>query len=445
MLKNTKQLLAISADLGYTKPANVDIHSYFRRKVTKLYQETSFKKFLDAQTSFLPKSFAVGIERWYYYINGDTTPHLCPACNRFISIYKDKFCCHTCSTKYRDSSYAKTGPKVDLGKKEVEFRNRMPKGYKLKGFGAKRSTVVHSVCKSVLEVDNYRFLKGGVKCSCEHKRVIKHTLSTLKDRYSDSVWIPIKYAPGRELATFKNKECGHKVDLPWSRDFDLRCPTCFPNKLGTRVKTAKQYKEELALAKPEFKLLGKYVDSRTTTKYKHLDCGASFEATPGEVQRKAFRCPACAPKTCGSFYVFKYRGHEFKVRGKEAVAVHWVLNNTSVKPASIELDSDKTIPSVAYRFNRKRCYYYPDIFIRDRNILVEVKSLTTIGLAHDFFYVKPKTLWDRTCAKAKACLDAGYKFQMLVFSGNNTRIKLPKDWYDYSHKEIVKWFNSRLG
>lgn len=446
--KNTKQLIAIAAALGYDKPANVDVHSYFRRKVTKLYTEPSFKRFLDSQTSFLPKSFDVGIERWYYYINGDIAPHLCPNCNRFISIYKDKFCCHDCSTKYRDSEYAKTGPKVDLGKKEVDFRNRMPKGYKLKAFGAKKSTVVH-LCKVVLEVDNSRFLKGGVKCSCEHKRVIKHTLATLKERYaeSNSVWQPIKYKEGEELATFKNAECGHKADLPWRRYSDLRCPTCFPNKFGTKARSTSQYKEWLKDNKPEFELVGLYTDQRARTKYKHLECRKTFYTTHEWFKQSASRCPHCSPKTCGSLHPYILGNRTVLIRGKEAIALDWILANTSIKASDIEVDSDKTIPLVRYRSrtDSQSRKYYPDFYVRSRNILIEVKSSQTLGIGLDhFFYSEPKTLWDTNCAKAKACLEAGYKFQMLLFSGSNTRIKLPKDWYNYSHKEIVKWFNSYM-
>jgi hypothetical protein len=447
--KHSKQLLAIASDLGFDKPAGNDIHSYFRRKITKLYTQPSFKKFLDVQTSFLPKSFDVGIERWYYYINSDTKPHLCPTCKGFIEQYKDRFCCHECSTKYRDNTYSKTGPKVDLGSKEVEFRKQLKAkrpGYKMVKFGHPRSTFKHD-CGLKFEADNYALYRGGVKCECLHKKVVVQTLTNLKAIHAErnSVWTPVKYTPGSDLVTLQHIDCRHKVELPWNRSFDLRCPTCFPNKFGTRVKTHTEYKDELSFKKPEFKLLGRYVDSKTRIKYKHLDCGAKFETTPSDIRRKLFRCPRCSPTSSGSFYLYKYRGYEFKVRGKEAAAIHWLLNNTSIKPNSIELDSDRTIPSILYTFNRKKCYYYPDMLIRDRNILIEVKSLTTIGLGHEFFYVQPKTLWDRTRAKAKACIVAGYKFQMLVFDGGNTRVKLPRNWYDYTHREIVKWFKANVG
>ena len=436
-MKNKTQLIkALSDVVALTNKDSADsIHQIMRRKVSKLFStHEAFKVFLLKQTAFLPKHVS-GMQRWYYYMNGDTNAHIC-TCGKFIEEYKDKYCCHGCSTKV--STGAKRGPKIDLGKCEEDLRTSLKNsGYKIVKFRHKMSTFKHS-CGNVFDASNYAIKSQRVSCQCLHKKILMHSLSTYKEKYKGNPnWLPVKYDAETKTLTCKNKHCGHKIST--TNGYLKRCTVCKP-KNATRVKTHQEYKDWLRTKRPELQLVGKYIDSRTSTKYKHIECGNTFMCTPSGVTRKAFRCPACAPKTRASLHSVSAGGYEFRLRGKEAIALEWILDNTTIKPCDVLCDVDGT-PIIHYQDLTRTRKYLPDFWIEKRNLLVEVKDVTSIGLYAKFFYQAPEVLWATNCAKAQACIDAGYKFQMLVFDKNNERIKLPKDWHTYSHKRIVKWFN----
>jgi hypothetical protein len=71
------------------------------------------------------------------------------------------------------------------------------------------------------------------------------------------------------------------------------------------------------------------------------------------------------------------------------------------------------------------------MFIPKRNLIVEVKSIYTLGLATG-------RNWRKNQAKAKAALDAGYKFAVLVMSASGKRVlKLPKDWHSRTRQSVL--------
>lgn len=390
----------------------------------------------------LPKDL-IPLQRWFYYISGDD-PHLCPNCGKFVPDFYDRFCCHKCSTLFSDPTRKKTGPKVDLAAKEkkyrIDLRTNQP-DYKLIKYNVNHSTFKHS-CGRIFDAPPYGLLTNRVKCTCLHKKLLVHTIETLTDWHIErnTGYTPIKIV-GKN-AKFASI-CGHRFTA--RKYYIRRCPKCYNGKaiFATRKFSRDTYISWLKEHKPEFTLIGKYKDHRTKTKYLHT-CGAEFIVTPGAVTRKGFRCPACSPKTCGTAREYRINGRSFKLRGKEAVAVQWMLDNTTIKVEDIAFDIDKTVPRFRYKeINGKRTQgYHPDFYIAKRNLIVEVKDMTSSGLRnHQFFYVQPDILWQTLCLKAKAVIDAGYKFRVLVFNSSNTRVKLPKDWHTYSHKKILKWLH----
>jgi hypothetical protein len=65
------------------------------------------------------------------------------------------------------------------------------------------------------------------------------------------------------------------------------------------------------------------------------------------------------------------------------------------------------IPIIPYVFNYNECKYFPDIFIKSLNKIIEVKSSWT--------YKLHKT---RNLVKWKAAINAGYKYDFWIFSKN---------------------------
>lgn len=74
------------------------------------------------------------------------------------------------------------------------------------------------------------------------------------------------------------------------------------------------------------------------------------------------------------------------MRGKENIALQWILKNTSITLDDIAVDSEGTVPKITYTQldgTRKR-RYKPDFFVRTRNLIVEVKDCRTFGLGKVF-------------------------------------------------------------
>lgn len=187
----------------------------------------------------------------------------------------------------------KSGPKVDLVSKAKDIRAKLPKGYKLISCGQHRSTFKHS-CGTVFEMGNRPLLIGSGKCPCLHKKLTKHTIKSLQEWH-------IEHGTNYLVKSINGKQakltcCTCKYAFETRKYYNRRCPNCYPNIFASRERSPDEYKDWLKENHPELKLLGKYSDSRTRTKYKHIVCGKTFEVSPSAVTRKAFRCPQCAPK-----------------------------------------------------------------------------------------------------------------------------------------------------
>lgn len=454
-MKNKKLLVKIISDYGWDVDSNTDLFEYFKGvRLAKIYKNSkAFADFLNQYTQFLPSNYKP-YHRWLYYYNGETKPHICPVCNKFIKDYFDKYCCHACSTKVSDG--AKTGPKVDYKKKEKDFRSlfkiERPE-YKIVKYGDKRSLFQHD-CGNQFEAENYAMVvdekqtnRRRVKCECEHRKIKKHSLETVKEQFQSkkSDWAVKKFDGTTIIAV--NSICGHKQKLPYNLGHSpkARCNTCYPSKFASMQLTQDDYVANLKNERPEFKLVGKYVDAKTQTQYYHKKCKQTFTAYPSYVKRKQFQCPACSPKTCGSYRIYEQDGRIIKVRGKEKLALDHLINRLGWDLYDIELDADGTVPSVKYysKTEKRNRMYKPDMYVPHKNLLIEVKDFRTLGLNHCFFYSTAKELWETNCSKAKACIKKGYKFLMILYNTENEVVKLPRNWYEYSHEKIITFLKSK--
>ena len=90
------------------------------------------------------------------------------------------------------------------------------------------------------------------------------------------------------------------------------------------------------------------------------------------------------------------------VQGYEPFALNYLFK--TLKKNEDDIISDrKEIPTIPYKFDDKHLYYFPDIFVKSENKIIEVKSIFTYEL-----YKK------KNDAKAEACLNLGYKFEFWI-------------------------------
>jgi len=392
-------------------------------------------------------------DRWRYLCHNQTAPHLCPNCGKYVDVYKDKFCSYQCSN-HGHKTPTKTGPKVDLQAKHAQLVATLAKlrpDFEVAEWGYPRSLFLHTTCGTTFQADNYGMIgrtaaeQFRVKCQCQYQRTMQVTLASLQQLHAQhqTPWLPVTYVAGAVTATFEHTSCGHQCELPVKYATLLtKCTVCYPNPT-TRAVNHDQYVAKLAKHKPEFVVIGKYVDSRTPLRYQHRECGELFTTDPNWLQKPEFRCPACAPKFRASIYEVGRDGSDFRLRGKEDVGLDWLLVNTKIRASQICCDGNGDTPVIKYKSPHDFMVhkYRPDFWIPRHNLLVEVKDVQHLGIGQlTFFHKRAYTLWKNNCAKAKACRQQGYRFRMLVFDKANRRVKLPPNWYNWSWSAMRAWY-----
>jgi hypothetical protein len=101
-----------------------------------------------------------------------------------------------------------------------------------------------------------------------------------------------------------------------------------------------------------------------------------------------------------------------------------------VKPTDVLVDLEDDVPSVKVGRRKHR----PDFYVKSQNRLVEVKSVHTLGLSNAHYF---KEGFARTVRNRQAAIDAGYRYSLLVFAHDGTRIPIPKQWYRMSKANLL--------
>ena len=104
--------------------------------------------------------------------------------------------------------------------------------------------------------------------------------------------------------------------------------------------------------------------------------------------------------------IYKFNnGKEVKVQGYEHLALSLLENKHKIKQDDIITQFDNEI---YYTFIKKYHKYFPDIYIKSLNKIIEVKS--------DYVYIKELR---KNIMKKKACLYLGYNFEFWIFDGKH--------------------------
>lgn len=195
------------------------------------------------------------------------------------------------------------------------------------------------------------------------------------------------------------------------------------------------FEKQLAAAHPNIRLIGKYRAQKSKTTFFCLSHDVQWEALPNNVLRSKYACPIChADEVIRSNYkgkTYRLGDREVVVQGYEPLALDYILS-LGYSASDIAVSSEKEVPVILWGSNRKTRRHYPDIFIKSRMLIVEVKSTYTFGmLGCENFYRTNR-------AKTIAAKAQGYRYMMLVLDDEGRRIQLPKRWWRLSHKQFMK-------
>ena len=217
------------------------------------------------------------------------------------------------------------------------------------------------------------------------------------------------------------------------------CRSCNPSKHG--LHTTERYGERLEKLGKALQPIGVYKGISVPIEHKCLSCGALFTARPSSVlAKRGLACNACS--STRFYHSYTLGSRVVQVQGYEDLALDWLLHKKGVDPSRIRVFSDREVPVVYYQLDGKNRRNYPDLFLPDRNILIEVKSLHTAGLTnHRLHKSSPDRLWHILCAKARQTMKDGFIFRLLVMQNDNgspKRIVLPRGWYRKTRTQILK-------
>jgi len=345
--------------------------------------------------------------------------------------------------------FVKTGPKP---KSKAERQKELDAKYGKREYlllayshTTKPATVRHK-CGQEFEVKRAESLfRGLARCSCQHTKQSYRTL----DSYNQEI---ATKRPGFECIefngigntqnTYKRLKCGHTYQQSFnSFNLSKHCPVCagpFGSKLN-RFSEA-DFKQRLhdRFGKA-YKLTGKYINTKVATTFKHK-CGHTFTITPGDLLRRHYDyCEVCNnSKTIAKYKIVTVDGFIFKMQGHEPFVLPKLVRQYGAK--NIVCNHPRKL-RFRYTYNKIRSSYYPDFYVPSEKLVVEVKSLATLGLLPDKLHPFGTNLFRRMKAKAKQVKKQGYKFRLYLMEGNR-RIKLPTKWYAMSKQQVLAYIKT---
>ena len=225
----------------------------------------------------------------------------------------------------------------------------------------------------------------------------------------------------------KHTECKHTWEITPANLLKgrINCPTCSnPHRMKTHKEFLTQLKEITADIVP----LDRYTGRAIHINFKHKKCGHIWKATPNNLLMGT-GCPACKNKLKYSAIVDEY------VRGYEPQAIEFIIKSKLAKAKDLQVSG---IPYVKYVYREAEHRYHPDILVKSQNRIVEVKSLGTLGVVKSSgrFKLDEIELFEKTKAKRLGCLNAGFKFTLMLIDKNGNRVELPKNWHILTLKQL---------
>jgi hypothetical protein len=160
-----------------------------------------------------------------------------------------------------------------------------------------------------------------------------------------------------------------------------------------------------------------------------LTCDHHWKAQPRAIRDLGTGCPgSCASdkrlKSSFNRKEIEINGRNVTVQGFEPSALRW-LETKGCNMDKIAVLAKEGKPTISYKYKAQPKLYIPDFYHTSKNRIIEVKSIwTLLGRSSDTFL--------RNCAKAKATIEQGYDFILMVMAKDGRRLRVPKNWFELS-------------
>lgn len=220
------------------------------------------------------------------------------------------------------------------------------------------------------------------------------------------------------------------------------CKKCAFKKFGIEKRqsdTLIQKRINKKLGKNKIEFLGRLPTKLSNGKFRCLKCGHIWKTTIQSVINGSIpsliQGHNCSLSKTFKIKKFRLNKKPIYIQGYEPQALKWLRDNTNLEANQIIAGDYKKIPIINY-FNKnpgRQRKYYPDFYIPDRNIIVEVKS--------SWSFLINKLIFENIKLKRKAVLKEGYKFRLMVMTGRGYKIKIPKNWYNLNYNQIKNDLN----
>ncbi len=233
------------------------------------------------------------------------------------------------------------------------------------------------------------------------------------------------------------------------------CPTCGAHK-------PRKYNTDAFIRVASRVHAGKY--SYEKSSYEHITtkicitCPShgEFWQTPAN-HMGGHGCPSCGRaegattqhlngrKNVKSIRTVEVKGKEFIVDSRAEQAA---LNYLATKISVGRIYSRIQVPMIEYRVNGHSHRHYADFYIPSRELLIEVKTMTTMGLT-EFAFPSKHDPYLTMRRKARDAFRAGYTYLVLLVmnsAGHSPVVELPLNWYKRFHRptSLKKYLKKHL-
>ena len=226
------------------------------------------------------------------------------------------------------------------------------------------------------------------------------------------------------------KQCGETYCRLPVNAVRFGCAGC----AGLLPKSIASYNAELHKRKIHFKAF-EYLGARIKVQHLCTVCNTfTVMAPPTNALRIGkLACPIC---DSGTVWALEARHRVFRVRGYERYALPKLLKLYGEDDVFEDLSGK--VPSIEYDGRTHK----PDFYVPSHNLLIEVKSLETLGMSEHGYFGKPATVYRNVVRKRQAAVDEGYRYLLVLISDKGVRIPIPKNWYRYTRKELMSRISS---
>jgi len=232
-------------------------------------------------------------------------------------------------------------------------------------------------------------------------------------------------------------KCGNTFLSSPKRIFNTEsgCPHCSRRIVqeSRREKSKNEYVELLKAKGCSVLPIETYQTARIAIRHKCSACGHIRNITPTHLLRLA-KCTNCAPKN--KSHSITIHKKVYSVYGYEDFALQILVKK--FKASEIESYQSGKVPQIKYGKNRR---HYPDLYVPSKNLLIEVKGPATFGMK-EFKHAKitKAARFYNCCEKAIAAQNLGFKYKLMLILGPGREMKLPKDWYLWSFREMYRYY-----